>query len=74
MNWWVIVVETCLKSLHGCLYVDDVWIGVVVCEVWMRMRKIKGFGGNWTRWWIWGELVLWFKVCCGFECLFMFLN
>ena len=29
-----------------CLYVDAVWIGVVVCEVWMKMRKIEGFGEN----------------------------
>jgi len=60
MNWRVKVVGTCLNSLHKCFYVDGVWIGVVVYEVSLKNVKIVGFGGNWTRWWIWGELVFWF--------------
>jgi len=51
MNWWMIIVETCLNSLHKCLYmfvVDGVWIDVVVCEVWMKTEKIEGFGEKWT--------------------------
>ena len=53
---------------------DGVWIGVVVYEVRMKIEKIVGFGGKWTRWWIWAEFVLWFQVCCCFECLLMFIN
>ena len=41
MNWWVIIVETCLNSIHKCLYVNGVLIGVVVCGVWMKMRKYE---------------------------------
>jgi len=26
-------------NVYTCLYVDGVWIGVVVCEVWMKMNK-----------------------------------
>jgi len=35
----------------------------------MQNEKIMSFVEIWTRWWIWGELVLWFQVCCGFKCL-----
>jgi len=40
----------------------------------MKIEKIVGFGGKWTRWWIWGELLLWFQICCCFEYLLMFTN
>ena len=29
-----------------CLYVDGIWIGVVVYEVWMKNEKMVDFGEN----------------------------
>jgi len=63
---WIHFMNVCL-----CLYVDGIWIG------WLFMKfewKNGGFSWKWTRWWIWGELVLWLDVCCCFECLLMFIN
>jgi len=49
MNWFVIVVETCLNLLHECLFKFVccwVWIGVIVFEVWMKNEKMVVFGEN----------------------------
>jgi len=43
MNWWVINVETCLNhfiNVYLCLYVDGVWIGMIVVMFEWNMRKL----------------------------------
>jgi len=59
----VIIVETCLNSLHKCLYMIVCWWGLnwrgclrSLSEIW----KIVGFGEKWARWWFWCESRLWF--------------
>jgi len=69
MNWWVIIVETCLNSLDKWLYIFVccwIWIVVVVCEV---NEKIWVFGEKWIWWWFWYEMRLRFHVCKCFDCL-----
>jgi len=62
MNWWVVVVDMWLNSLHECLFMSVCW--------W----DLNGCGCLWSLNEKWGnddELVLWFDVCCCFEYLFV---
>jgi hypothetical protein len=38
---WLLLEHVYIHSINYyiCLYVDAVWIGVIVCEVWMKMEK-----------------------------------
>ena len=38
---WIHFINVCL-----CLYIDGVWSGVAIYEVWMKNEKIEGFGEN----------------------------
>ena len=48
MNWWVIIVETCLNSLYECFFVFVCWWGSNWCGcLWSLNEKWEngGFGG-----------------------------
>lgn len=34
-------------NVYLYVYVDGVWIGVIVCEVWMKNEKMVDFGEKW---------------------------
>jgi len=47
---WLLLkhVEIHFINVYICLYVDVFWIGVVVCEVWMKNAKNVSFGEKLT--------------------------
>ena len=48
MNWWGIVVETCLNSLHKCLFMFVCWWGLNWCGcLWSLNEKWENCGCWW---------------------------
>jgi hypothetical protein len=69
MNWWVIVVETCLNSLHKCLYMIVCWWGLNWCDCLWSLNE------NWEKWgfsWKMNIMMILMRIDVMIPCLLLF--
>jgi len=69
MNWWVIVVEICLNSLHECLFMFICWRSLNLCGcLWSLNEKWENCG----FWWKMNIMMVLVKIDAMMPCLLLF--